>query len=139
MNVLVHMCVCLQILYIKTTVMTGSQSSLCVQINGGDFLTDLCCYFSLSSYRLRITVLHCLLYCIAEMCWSDGLAGEVQSKWQILGETVMFTDSRAILCPQGVFLWIPAVIYPQGNEWLGERGLARRGQQISILTVCFVS
>lgn len=50
-----------------------SQSSPCVQINAGDFLTYLCCYFSLSSCRLRITVLHCLLYCTAEMYWSDCL------------------------------------------------------------------
>jgi len=78
MNVLVHMYVCIQILYIKTTVMTGSQSLLCVQVNA-DFLTYSCCYFSLFSYRLRITVLHCLLYCIAEMYWSDWLEVEVHS------------------------------------------------------------
>lgn len=71
--------VCVHIDFIhKNNCDDWSQSLLCVQVNA-DFQTYLCCYFSLFSYRLRITVLHCLLGCIAEMYWPDRLEVRVQS------------------------------------------------------------
>lgn len=110
-----------------------SQSSLCAQRNAGDFLTYLCCYFSLSSYRLAITVLHCLLHCKSVLIWLAVRLNPIEvanSEWNkdVYKERSNPLSRRSL--PVDSCCHLPT------QKWaVWEKGLANSGQQSSIRTV----